>query len=64
MKYDELNRNYNQVTGYIASKRLKDAFDSLALMANRCGNRDLKNQLDNHLDTYRNIFQILFIILW
>jgi len=60
MKYDELNRVYNQVIGSIAVKRVKDAFDSLALLANRCGNRDLKNQLDNHYETYRNILKYSF----
>lgn len=60
MKVDELNRVYNQITGSIAAKKLKDAFDSLALLANRCENRDLKNQLDNHLETYRNILKYSF----
>ncbi|MBN1414503.1 MAG: tetratricopeptide repeat protein [Bacteroidales bacterium] len=60
MKYDELNRIYNQIAGYIAAKRLKDAFDALALLANRCENRDLKTQLDNHLDTYRNMLKYSF----
>ena len=60
MKYDELIRIYNQIAGFIAAKQLKDAFDSLTLLANQCENRDLRNQLDNHFDTYRNILKYSF----
>jgi tetratricopeptide (TPR) repeat protein len=60
MKYGELIRNFDLIFEYIYAKRLKDAFDSLALLANQCKNRDLKNQLDGHLDTYRNMLKYSF----
>jgi tetratricopeptide (TPR) repeat protein len=60
MKYDELIRSHQQVAEYIAARRLKDAFDALTLLANVCGNRDLKNQLENHYDTYKNILKYSF----
>jgi len=60
MKYKDLIRNMNLVYDYIYTRRVKDAIDSLAVMANQCQNRDLKNQLDNHFETYRNILKYSF----
>ena len=60
MNYKELTVKYSKFFDYISKKQIKDAFDILRELIDRCKNKDLKDQLDNNYNIYQNILKYSF----
>ena len=60
MSYKELILKYNKFFDLISKKHIKDAFDVLKELIEKCRNKDLKNQLDNNYNIYQNILKYSF----
>jgi tetratricopeptide (TPR) repeat protein len=60
MNYKELTVKYNNFFDLISKKQVKDAFDILKELIDKCMNKDLKNQLDNNYNIYQNILKYSF----
>jgi tetratricopeptide (TPR) repeat protein len=60
MNYRELNSRYRQIFEFIAKNRIKDTFDTLAVLCNSSRNRDFRSQLEGHAETYLNMLKYAF----
>ncbi len=60
MNYSLVLEKYHRFFKYAFLGQLKEAFDVLEEMAEKCRNKDLKNQLEKSYDTYRNILKYSF----
>ena len=60
MNFKELISKYNNFFDLISKKQIKDAFDILKELVEKCKILDLKNQLDNNYNIYQNILKYSF----
>jgi len=60
MNYNELISKYTSFSQFISKKRVKDAFDILKELVEKCKDKDLKNQFENHYNTYQNMLRYSF----
>ena len=60
MSFSELILKYNSFFQFVSKKQIKDAFDILKELVEKCKNKDLKDQFENHYSTYQNILKYSF----
>ncbi len=60
MNYSQVLEKFNLFFKYISLGQLKEAFDLLEGMAEKCRNKDLKIQLEKSFETYQNILKYSF----
>lgn len=60
MNYIELTSLYGQVFKLVAENRIKEAIDTLGILADHCRSGDLKGRLEEHATTYANLLKYTF----
>jgi tetratricopeptide (TPR) repeat protein len=60
MNYKDLILKYTRFFQLVSKKQIKDAFDILKELVEKCKDKDLKNQFENQYGIYQNILKYSF----